>query len=85
MKGKKHKPKFEFWTLVILVTIFQAKERLWPNPPQFLSTAAEGIRLQQCGFLTFPILCDHAEPEGGQSSFLYRVDGVDVTQETERN
>ena len=41
---------------------FQAKERLWPNPPQFLKTMAEGIKLQQCGQITFPILCDHAEP-----------------------
>jgi len=40
-----------------------AKERLWPNPPQFLDTMAEGIKTQQCGILTFPILCEHAEPE----------------------
>ena len=41
----------------------KAKERLWPNPPQFLDTMAEGIKTQQCGILTFPILCEHAEPE----------------------
>ena len=33
-------------------------ERLWPNPPQFLDTIAEGIMTQQVGQLTFPILCD---------------------------
>ena len=36
-------------------------ERRWPNPPQFLSTIAEGIKTQQVGQLTFPILCDLAE------------------------
>lgn len=41
----------------------QAKERLWPNPPQFLNTLAEGIKTQQCGNVTFPILCELAEPE----------------------
>ena len=35
-----------------------AKERKWPNPPQFLNTIAEGIKTQQLGQLTFPILCD---------------------------
>jgi serine racemase len=33
-------------------------ERLWPNPPQFLNTIAEGIMTQQAGQMTFPILCD---------------------------
>jgi len=36
-------------------------ERKWPNPPQFLNTIAEGIKTQQLGQLTFPILCDLAE------------------------
>ena len=36
----------------------QQKERLWPNPPQFLNTMAEGIKTQQVGQLTFPILCE---------------------------
>ena len=35
-----------------------SRERLWPNPPQFLNTIAEGIMTQQVGHLTFPILCD---------------------------
>lgn len=35
-----------------------ARERLWPNPPQFLDTIAEGIKTQQVGHKTFPILCD---------------------------
>lgn len=39
-----------------------AKRRLWSNPPQFLNTIAEGIRTQQCGQLTFPILCDLIDP-----------------------
>jgi len=35
-----------------------SRQRLWPNPPQFLNTIAEGIMTQQVGQLTFPILCD---------------------------
>ncbi|CAF0903381.1 unnamed protein product [Didymodactylos carnosus] len=38
-------------------------ERLWPNPPAFLNTKAEAIRLQQCGEITFPIMCDLVEKE----------------------
>ena len=36
-------------------------ERLWPNPPRLLRTVAEGIRTQQMGSITFPIVCRHAE------------------------
>lgn len=39
----------------------QARQRLWPNPPEFLDTIAEGLKLQQTGYLTFPILCDHVD------------------------
>ncbi|CAG2195534.1 SRR [Mytilus edulis] len=38
-------------------------KRLWPNPPRFLSTIADGIRLQQLGHLTFPIMLDLVEKE----------------------
>ncbi|CAF4360927.1 unnamed protein product [Rotaria socialis] len=37
------------------------KERLWPEPPQFLKTKCESCRLQQCGTLTFPIMCSLIE------------------------
>ncbi len=40
----------------------KAKERLWSDPPKFVDTIAEGIRTQQVGNLTFPILCDLIEP-----------------------
>ena len=36
-------------------------ERKWPDPPQFLDTIAEGIKTQQLGMKTFPILCNYAE------------------------
>ena len=39
----------------------KAKQRLWSNPPQFVDTIAEGIKMQQTGHLTFPILCELAE------------------------
>ncbi|TRY75226.1 hypothetical protein TCAL_01315 [Tigriopus californicus] len=41
----------------------KAKSRLWSNPPQFVNTIAEGIKTQQAGKLTFPILCDLVEEE----------------------
>jgi len=41
----------------------RSKERLWSNPPQFLDTIAEGIKTQQVGHLTFPVLCRYAEKE----------------------
>ncbi|XP_055345475.1 probable serine racemase isoform X2 [Paramacrobiotus metropolitanus] len=34
-------------------------QRLWPNPPQFLPTLAEGIRMQQPGDITFPLMCQY--------------------------
>jgi len=37
----------------------EARQRLWSNPPQFLDTIAEGIKTQQVGQLTFPLLCEH--------------------------
>lgn len=38
----------------------KAEKRLWPNPPKFLPTIAEGIRIQQVGDVTFPIMCKYA-------------------------
>ena len=38
-------------------------QREWPNPPQFLNTMADAIKLQQPGQNTFPILCELAEKE----------------------
>ncbi len=40
----------------------RARRRLWPDPPRFVDTIAEGIRTQQLGQLTFPIVCDLASP-----------------------
>lgn len=39
------------------------RERLWPNPPQFLDTIADGIILQQCGNKTWPIILELPEKE----------------------
>ncbi|KAL3857714.1 hypothetical protein ACJMK2_012356 [Sinanodonta woodiana] len=41
----------------------KAGERLWPNPPRFLNTIADGIRLQQLGHLTWPIILQLVEKE----------------------
>ena len=40
-----------------------AGARLWPDPPEYLDTAADAIRLQQLGHLTFDILSQLAEKE----------------------
>ncbi|XP_056006223.1 serine racemase-like [Ostrea edulis] len=41
----------------------RAGERLWPNPPRFLNTIADGIRLQQLGDLTWPIILELVEKD----------------------
>nr|XP_022344493.1 serine racemase-like isoform X2 [Crassostrea virginica] len=38
-------------------------ERLWPNPPRFLDSIADGIRVQQLGELTWPIILELVEKE----------------------
>lgn len=40
-----------------------AGERLWPNPPRFLNTIADGIRLQQLGHVTWPIILELIEKQ----------------------
>ncbi|KAK3083742.1 hypothetical protein FSP39_002440 [Pinctada imbricata] len=39
------------------------EERLWPNPPQYLDTIADGIRIQQLGHITWPIILRNVEKE----------------------
>ena len=46
-----------------VVLIYPIGVRLWEGPPRFLDTLAEGIRTQQVGHLTFPILVEHIEKE----------------------
>ncbi|KAL4223179.1 hypothetical protein ACF0H5_016651 [Mactra antiquata] len=41
----------------------QAGDRLWPNPPRFLNTIADGIRLQQLGHITWPIILELVEKQ----------------------
>ena len=47
----------------MLEECLRAGERLWPNPPQFLNTIAEAIKLQPPGFNTFNILKELAEKD----------------------
>ena len=47
----------------MLEECLRSGERLWPNPPQFLNTIAEGIKLQQLGVNTFNIVKELAEKE----------------------
>ncbi|XP_068244973.1 serine racemase-like [Palaemon carinicauda] len=39
----------------------EAKECLWTDPPKYLDTVADSIRLQAVGNLVFPIICENAE------------------------
>lgn len=41
----------------------KANKRLWPDEAKFINTKADAIRLQQCGQLTFPIMCDLVEKD----------------------
>ncbi|XP_045197435.2 probable serine racemase isoform X2 [Mercenaria mercenaria] len=41
----------------------RAAMRLWPDPPRFVDTIADGIRIQQLGNLTWPIILNLAEKE----------------------
>ncbi|CAF1410484.1 unnamed protein product [Adineta steineri] len=38
-------------------------KRLWPDPPQFLETECKACRSQQCGMITFPIMCSFIEKQ----------------------
>lgn len=40
-----------------------AGERLWPNPPRFVETIADGIRTQQLGHMTWPIILELVEKQ----------------------
>ena len=40
-----------------------ANQRLWGSESKFLNTKADAIRLQQCGDLTFPIMCELVEKD----------------------
>ena len=47
----------------------KTQKRLWPNPPRSVKTIAEGIRTQQLGRLTFPIVCRFAQK--GKTFIIY--------------
>ena len=38
-------------------------QRLWSNPPQYVDTIAESIRIQQCYEKTFGVMCDLVEKD----------------------
>jgi hypothetical protein len=50
------------WLSTIICKLYLG-ERLWPNPPRFLHTIADGIRLQQLGDLTWPIILELVEKD----------------------
>ncbi|XP_037045209.1 serine racemase-like [Bradysia coprophila] len=47
----------------MLQECLREEKRLWPNPPKFLQTKCEACRLQQCGTITFPIMCSLVEKQ----------------------
>jgi len=65
--AKRINPQIRIYACVpegkMLEECLRTNERLWQNPPQFLSTRCESCRLQQCGQLTFPIMCSLIEKE----------------------
>ncbi|KAK3848914.1 hypothetical protein Pcinc_044311 [Petrolisthes cinctipes] len=59
----------------------KSKQRLWPNPPQFLNTIADAIRTQQVGELTFPVLCQFAETQVFSITDDQMVEGMRLAME----
>ena len=49
--------------IMFYIACILAGQRLWSEPPKFVDTIGEGIRTQQCGQLTFPILVDYIEKD----------------------
>ncbi|XP_076452426.1 uncharacterized protein LOC143288047 [Babylonia areolata] len=60
----------------MLTECFKAGKRLWPNPPQYLKTKAEGIATQQLGNLNFTILSQLAEQETFEMSDEEMIEAV---------
>ncbi|KAK7474457.1 hypothetical protein BaRGS_00034279 [Batillaria attramentaria] len=60
----------------MLEECFKTGKRLWPEPPQYLDTLADAIRLQQLGHITFPILTQLAEKEVFEMSDEEMVQGM---------
>ena len=54
----------------------EAKTRLWSSEAKFLNTKAEAIRLQQCGQLTFPIICNLVETDVFTQSDESMIEGT---------
>ncbi|CAL1544584.1 unnamed protein product [Lymnaea stagnalis] len=50
--------------------------RPWEGPPQYLDTIADGIRLQQTGYITTPILTDLVEKEVFEMSDEEMIEGM---------
>uniref|UniRef100_A0A2C9JDA5 L-serine ammonia-lyase n=1 Tax=Biomphalaria glabrata TaxID=6526 RepID=A0A2C9JDA5_BIOGL len=51
-------------------------KRPWEGPPQYLETIADGIRLQQTGYITTPILIDLVEKQVFEMSDQEMVEGM---------
>lgn len=60
----------------MLTECFKTGKRLWPEPAEYLKTAADAIRLQQVGNVTFSILSELAEKEAFEMSDEEMVNGV---------
>jgi len=57
----------------LLEKCLNSGEREWPNPPLFLNTIAEGIKQQQLGFKTFPLLVRLAEKQAIEVVCYYTI------------
>ncbi|XP_012946291.1 probable serine racemase [Aplysia californica] len=51
-------------------------KRPWEGPPQYLDTIADGIRLQQTGYITTPILMELAEKDVFEMSDEEIIEGM---------
>ena len=66
-----------------MVVFISTGERLWSDPPRFVDTIADGIRFQQVGHLTFPIMCRLVEKQVFTVVSIYRMSLCNNTVITE--
>nr|XP_053645623.1 probable serine racemase [Cherax quadricarinatus] len=59
----------------------EAKQRLWSDPPTFLNTVADSMRLQAVGHLAFPIICEYTNTRVFTVTDDQMIEGMKLTFE----
>nr|WBB44918.1 serine racemase [Chrysogorgia stellata] len=64
-----------------LAPSLKSRQRLWPDPPRYLTTVADALRHQQPGHLTFPIMCDTIDPTVFTITDEQMIDGIKIAMQ----